>query len=55
MNASAASTRHLEKLGDRIEQLKIPDAYEVMTWLQAHIDQSLAESERILETIDAKT
>jgi len=45
---------HLRELGRWIERLAPWDAYEVMTWLQTHVDQILEESERILEAIDAK-
>ncbi len=45
----------LRELAAQLEELAPPDAYEVMTWLQPHVDQSLAETNRILEAIDAKT
>jgi hypothetical protein len=38
----------LRELADRLEQLPVTDAYEVMAWLQPHVDQSLADSDRIL-------
>ena len=45
----------LRKLADRVERLKLPDAYEVMVWVQPHVEKLLFESDRILEAIDART
>jgi hypothetical protein len=44
----------LRGLAARVGQLPVAEAYEVMAWLQPHVDQSLAGSDRILEAIDAK-
>jgi len=45
----------LRELAARLKEVAPPDAYEVTMWLQPHVEQSLAESDRILEAIDAKT
>jgi len=42
----------LRKLADRIERLTPADAYEVMTWVQAHVEKLLVESERIIGAIE---
>lgn len=37
------------------EQLSPADAYELIRWVQPQVTQLLAESERILESINAET
>ncbi len=44
----------LREVASRLEELAPPDAHEVMTWLQPHVEQRLAETGLILEAIDAK-
>ena len=36
-------------LAAHLEQLPVAEAYEVMTWVQPHVEKLLVESERILE------
>jgi len=45
----------LRELAARLEEVAPPDPYEVTMWLQPHVERSLAESDRILEAIDAET
>lgn len=45
----------LRDLAARLEGLAPPDAYDIMTWLRPQVGRLLAESERVLGAIDAKT
>ena len=45
----------LRELAARLEDLAPADACDILTRLQPHVDRSLAESDRILEAIDAET
>ena len=45
----------LRELAARLDELAPPDALEVVTWLQPQVEKSLAETNRILEAIHAKT
>jgi hypothetical protein len=44
----------LRVLAAQLERPSRPDVYEVMVWMQAHVDQSLSESDRILGALDAE-
>jgi len=39
----------------RLDQLSVAESYEAMVWVQPHVEKLLAESDRILEAIDART
>jgi len=45
----------LRELAARLEELAPPDTYKIMAWLRPQVDQSLAESDRILESTHART
>ena len=45
----------LRVLAVRLDELAPADACDIVRWFQPQVDHSLAESDRILEAIDAET